>query len=183
MATLTNLNRCDELLYYLVKYFRPTVVASIPLGEPLIASALAYFIFPPQIINEYFILGGIKIDFEKGLLGHSDADVVIHAICDSILGALNMGDIGSNFPDNDSKYKDIDSKILLEKVKKLMFVKGYNINNIDVTICLQDPKINQYILKMKDCLSKILEVESNGSTAGYIPSSAIWRDKTEVASR
>ena len=111
--------------------------------------------------NRYFILGGIKIDFEKGLLGHSDADVVIHAICDSILGALNMGDIGSNFPDNDSKYKDIDSKILLEKVKKLMFVKGYNINNIDVTICLQAPKINQYILKMKDCLSKILEVENS----------------------
>ena len=111
--------------------------------------------------NRNFILGGIKIDFEKGLLGHSDADVVIHAICDSILGALNMGDIGSNFPDNDSKYKDIDSKILLEKVKKLMFVKGYNINNIDVTICLQAPKINQYILKMKDCLSKILEIENS----------------------
>ena len=111
--------------------------------------------------NRDFILGGIKIDFEKGLLGHSDADVVIHAICDSILGALNMGDIGSNFPDNDSKYKDIDSKILLEKVKKIMLVKGYNINNIDVTICLQDPKINQYILKMKDCLSKILEVENS----------------------
>ncbi len=111
--------------------------------------------------NRDFILGGIKIDFEKGLLGHSDADVVIHAICDSILGALNMGDIGSNFPDNDSKYKDIDSKILLEKVKKLMFVKGYNINNIDVTICLQAPKINQYILKMKDCLSKILEIENS----------------------
>ena len=111
--------------------------------------------------NRNFILGGIKIDFEKGLLGHSDADVVIHAICDSILGALNMGDIGSNFPDNDSNYKDIDSKILLEKVKKLMFVKGYNINNIDVTICLQAPKINQYILKMKDCLSKILEIENS----------------------
>ncbi len=111
--------------------------------------------------NRDFILGGIKIDFEKGLLGHSDADVVIHAICDSILGALNMGDIGSNFPDNDSKYKDIDSKILLEKVKKLMFEKGYNINNIDVTICLQAPKINQYILKMKDCLSKILEIENS----------------------
>ena len=111
--------------------------------------------------NRNFILGGIKIDFEKGLLGHSDADVVIHAICDTILGALNMGDIGSNFPDNDSKYKDIDSKILLEKVKKLMFVKGYNINNIDVTICLQAPKINQYILKMKDCLSKILEIENS----------------------
>ena len=111
--------------------------------------------------NRDFILGGIKIDFEKGLLGHSDADVVIHAICDSILGALNMGDIGSNFPDNDSNYKDIDSKILLEKVTKLMFVKGYNINNIDVTICLQAPKINQYILKMKDCLSKILEIENS----------------------
>jgi len=111
--------------------------------------------------NRDFVLGGIKIDFEKGLLGHSDADVVIHAICDSILGALNMGDIGSNFPDNDSKYKDIDSKILLEKVKKIMFVKGYNINNIDVTICLQAPKINQYILKMKSCLSKILEIENS----------------------
>lgn len=111
--------------------------------------------------NRDFVLGGIKIDFDKGLLGHSDADVVIHAICDSILGALNMGDIGSNFPDNDSKYKDIDSKILLGKVKKLMFLKGYNINNIDVTICLQSPKINQYILKMKSCLSKILEIENS----------------------
>ena len=107
------------------------------------------------------ILGGIKIDFEKGLLGHSDADVVIHSICDALLGALNLGDIGSNFPDTDSQYKDIDSKILLQKVCELMQNKGYDINNIDVTICLQEPKINKYISEIKSCLSVMLKITEN----------------------
>lgn len=113
------------------------------------------------VFGRDLILGGIKIDFEKGLIGHSDADVVIHAICDSILGAINLGDIGSNFPDTDSKYKDIDSKILLNNVCNLMSDQNYIINNIDVTICFQELKINNYILKMKSCLAPILNIKEN----------------------
>lgn len=96
------------------------------------------------------ILGGVEIPFEKGLLGHSDADVLIHAIIDAILGALALGDIGTHFPDNDVNYKNIDSRILLKKVFYLVFQKGYQIGNIDATICAQNPKLKSYIPQMID---------------------------------
>jgi len=86
------------------------------------------------------ILGGVQIPFEKGLLGHSDADVLIHAICDAILGALGLGDIGQHFPDSDDSYKEIDSRILLRDVARKMLNSGYRINNIDATIIAQKPK-------------------------------------------
>ena len=102
------------------------------------------------------ILGGVKITHEKGLLGHSDADVLIHAIIDALLGALALDDIGTLFPDTDPKYKDIDSTILLKHVYELIQSKGYKIVNIDSNIIAQDPKMMPYIPKMKEVLCKIL---------------------------
>ena len=102
------------------------------------------------------ILGGVKITHEKGLLGHSDADVLIHAIIDALLGALALDDIGTLFPDTDPKYKDIDSTILLKHVYELVQSKGYNIVNIDSNIIAQAPKMMPYIPKMKEVLCKIL---------------------------
>lgn len=106
-----------------------------------------------------FILFGVKINYCKGFLGHSDGDVGIHAIIDSLLGAIGKGDIGKHFPDNDEKYKDIDSKILLQKVVTIVNNNGYNIGNIDCTVILQEPKIGTYIPKMKEVISQILGIE------------------------
>lgn len=105
------------------------------------------------------ILGGVKIPFEKGLDGHSDADVLIHAIIDAILGAASYGDIGYNFPDDDSRYKNIDSTELLKKTEILMLKSGYKIGNIDSTIIAQEPKLIKYIPKMKKNISKILGID------------------------
>ena len=102
------------------------------------------------------VLGGIEIPFEKGLLGHSDADVLIHAIMDSILGALALGDIGLLFPDTDMKYKDIDSKILLKKVVEVMKDKNFQIGNVDVVVMAQRPKLRPYIDEMRSVISEIL---------------------------
>lgn len=104
------------------------------------------------------ILGGVKITHEKGLLGHSDADVLIHAIIDALLGALALDDIGTLFPDTDPKYKDIDSTILLKHVYELIQSKGYKIVNIDSNIIAQAPKMMPYIPKMKEVLCKILNI-------------------------
>lgn len=104
-------------------------------------------------------LGGIKIPHTKGLLGHSDADVLIHAICDALLGAANLRDIGFHFPDNAGEYKDIDSKILLAKTLDIITSKGYKIGNIDATICAEKPKINLHIPDMQKVLSDILHID------------------------
>ena len=98
-------------------------------------------------------LGGVKIDYEKGLLGHSDADVAIHALCDAMLGAANLGDIGHHFPDKDPKYKGIDSKKLLVEVNRLIDAQGYVLGNADITICCEQPKINPHIVAMQDVLA------------------------------
>lgn len=105
------------------------------------------------------IIGGMKITHEKGLLGHSDADVLIHAIIDAMLGALALDDIGTLFPDTDPKYKDIDSTVLLRHVYKLVQDKGYAIVNVDSNIIAQEPKMMPYIPKMKEVLCKILDVK------------------------
>lgn len=104
------------------------------------------------------VIGGIKITHEKGLLGHSDADVLIHALIDAMLGALALDDIGTLFPDTDPKYKDIDSTVLLKHVISLIREKGYSIVNIDSNIIAQAPKMMPYIPKMKEVLAKILEI-------------------------
>ena len=102
------------------------------------------------------IIGGIKIDHFKGLLGHSDADVLIHAVCDALLGAANMRDIGYHFPDTSAETQDIDSKIILRKTIDLLATKGYRVGNIDATICAERPKINPHVPAMKNCLAQII---------------------------
>ena len=106
-----------------------------------------------------FVLGGIKIPHNKGPLGHSDGDVLIHAICDAMLGALALGDIGKQFPDTEAEFKDIDSKILLEKTINMIRFYGYDISNIDSTICLQSPKISGYIHNMVEALAAVLGID------------------------
>lgn len=103
-------------------------------------------------------LGGIKIEHTLGLLGHSDADVLIHAICDALLGAANMRDIGYHFPDTSADNKNIDSKILLRKVVALIGEKGYCIGNIDATVCAERPKINPHVPAMKACLAEVMGI-------------------------
>lgn len=98
-------------------------------------------------------LGGVRIPFEKGCVAHSDGDVLIHALCDAILGALALGDIGKHFPDNDSRYKGIDSRILLRKVVGMVAEKGYSISNADCTLMLQNPKVSPYIDEMRTRLA------------------------------
>lgn len=104
-------------------------------------------------------LGGIKIPHTLGLLGHSDADVLIHAICDALLGAANMRDIGYHFPDTSADTLDIDSKILLKKTVDLIATKGYHIGNIDATICAERPKINPNVEEMKKCLANVMDID------------------------
>ena len=104
-------------------------------------------------------LGGIKIPHTLGLLGHSDADVLIHAICDALLGAANMRDIGYHFPDTSADTLDIDSKILLKKTVELIATKGYHIGNIDATICAERPKINPHVEVMKECLARVMDID------------------------
>ena len=104
-------------------------------------------------------MGGVKIPHTLGLLGHSDADVLIHAICDAILGAANMRDIGFHFPDTAGEYKDIDSKILLRKTVELVRGKGYEIGNIDATICAERPKMNPHIPDMQRVLSEVMGID------------------------
>lgn len=106
-------------------------------------------------------IGGIKVPHTKGALGHSDADVLLHAICDALLGALGLGDIGTHFPDNDNAYKNIDSKILLQRTYDLITAKGYYIINIDSSLCLEAPKIKPYILAMQQCIAEILHIEND----------------------
>ena len=106
-------------------------------------------------------LGGIKIPHTLGLLGHSDADVLIHAICDALLGAANMRDIGYHFPDTSADTLDIDSKILLKKTVDLIATKGYKIGNIDATICAERPKINPHVPAMKACLTQVMGIDED----------------------
>jgi 2-C-methyl-D-erythritol 2,4-cyclodiphosphate synthase len=108
-----------------------------------------------------FWLGGIKIANDKGPLAHSDGDVLIHAICDALLGAANLRDIGFHFPDNSKDFKDIDSKILLAKVISLLSNKNYSVVNIDSTICLQKPKLKDYIPAMQIVLAEVMHIDTD----------------------
>ncbi len=108
--------------------------------------------------NRELWLGGIKIDHTQGLYGHSDADVLIHAVCDALLGAANLRDIGFHFPDTAGEYKDIDSKILLKRTLEVISEKGYSIGNIDATICAERPKLNPHIPQMQKTMAEILDI-------------------------
>ncbi len=111
------------------------------------------------VAGRKLILGGLEIPFEKGLLGHSDADVLLHAICDALLGAASLGDIGQHFSDSDPKWKDVSSLELLNRTNQLIKAKGFRIGNIDSTLILQQPKVARYIPKMRNLISEILEIE------------------------
>jgi len=111
--------------------------------------------------NNKLILGGVLIPHYKGTVAHSDGDVVIHAICDALLGAAGLGDIGHFFPDNDSNYKDIDSKILLKDVYKMIQQKNFSVVNVDVSIVLEVPKLKNYLLDMKMQISKCINISVN----------------------
>ena len=111
--------------------------------------------------NRDLWLGGIKIDYELGLLGHSDADVLIHAICDALLGAANMRDIGYHFPDTAAETLNVDSKILLRKTMELIATKGYTLGNIDATVCAERPKLNPHVPAMKACLAEVMGVDED----------------------
>lgn len=119
--------------------------------------------------NRKCIIGGVEIPYEKGLLGHSDADVLLHAICDALLGAAALGDIGKHFPDNDNNFLNIDSRILLRKTVKLIESKGYKIGNIDATVVAQKPKMATFISKMveniaADCKTDINNINVKATT-------------------
>ena len=111
--------------------------------------------------NRDLIIGGVKIPYEKGLLGHSDADVLIHAIIDAMFGALALGDIGTHFPDTDNEYKDVSSILLLKRAIQLIHDEGYTINNIDCNIIAQEPKMKPHINKMRETLAKELMIDVN----------------------
>lgn len=114
----------------------------------------------PMVSGQKLVLGGVEISFNKGLYGHSDADVLTHAIIDALLGAAGLKDIGTQFPSGDQKYKDISSLVLLDKVDRLLKSKGYSINNIDATIIAQQPKLSQYIDDMRNRLSQTLHISA-----------------------
>ena len=113
-----------------------------------------------MVIGRELWLGGVKIEHSKGALGHSDADVILHALCDAILGAMNVGDIGKHFPDTDKQFKNIDSKILLQKVFEIMQQNNFIIGNIDCTLTLEKPKIAPYILLMQKTIVEILKTSA-----------------------
>lgn len=114
--------------------------------------------FHQLVIDRHLWIGGIQIPHEKGALGHSDADVLLHAICDAMLGAACLGDIGVHFPDTSAEFKNIDSKILLKKSFELISAAGYKIVNIDSTLCLELPKVKPYIQQMQEAIAAILLV-------------------------
>jgi len=109
--------------------------------------------------NRELWMGGIQLQHEKGLKGHSDADVLIHALCDALLGAANLRDIGFHFPDTDATFKNIDSKILLKQTMGLIRSRGYELGNADITVCAEKPKLNPFIPQMQSCLATVMNVE------------------------
>lgn len=112
------------------------------------------------VVGRELWLGGIKLEHELGLLGHSDADVLIHAICDALLGAANMRDIGYHFPDNAGEFKGIDSKILLARTVDLIATKGYRVGNIDATVCAERPKLKARIPEMQEVLARVMNIDA-----------------------
>jgi 2-C-methyl-D-erythritol 2,4-cyclodiphosphate synthase len=117
--------------------------------------------FHQLVTGREFWIGGVRLSHMKGALGHSDADVLLHAICDALLGAACLGDIGFHFPDTSDEFKNIDSKILLQKTSRLISEAGYRVGNIDSTVCLEAPKIKSYIPQMQKVISDILSVDEN----------------------
>ncbi len=115
----------------------------------------------PFASNRELWLGGILVKHDKGLAGHSDADVLIHALCDALLGAAGLRDIGYHFPDTADEYENIDSKILLAKTMNLLNEKGFSVGNVDCTVCAEEPKLNVYIPQMQTCLANLVQLDDS----------------------
>jgi len=115
----------------------------------------------PFAANRELWLGGIRVKYEMGLAGHSDADVLIHALCDALLGAAALRDIGYHFPDNAVEFENIDSKILLAKTMTLLSEKGFSVGNVDCTVCAEEPKLNAYIPQMQTCLANLMQLDNS----------------------
>jgi len=115
----------------------------------------------PFAANRELWLGGIRVKYEMGLAGHSDADVLIHALCDALLGAAALRDIGYHFPDNAVEFENIDSKILLAKTMTLLSEKGFSVGNVDCTVCAEEPKLNAYIPQMQTCLANLVQLDDS----------------------
>lgn len=128
--------------------------------------------------NRKCIIGGVEIPYEKGLLGHSDADVLLHAISDSLLGAAALGDIGKHFPDTDPEFKGADSLVLLSKVNELLESKGYKVVNVDATVIAQAPKLAPYIIEMRENIAKALKTD-----VGFISVKATTEEKLGFTGR
>ncbi|HLR37792.1 MAG TPA: 2-C-methyl-D-erythritol 2,4-cyclodiphosphate synthase [Chitinophagaceae bacterium] len=111
--------------------------------------------------NRKLMIGGVDVPYEKGSVGHSDADVLLHAICDALLGALALGDIGTHFPDTEPSYKNIDSQVLLKKSYQLVKEKGYQLVNMDCSVCLQQPKLKPFIPEMRETIAQCMGVETS----------------------
>ena len=138
----------------------PQLTSFPPFGRPRVGIRVGFGYDVHKLVEGRDLwLGGIKIPHTLGLLGHSDADVLIHAICDALLGAANMRDIGYHFPDTSADTLDIDSKILLKKTIDLIATRGYRLGNIDATVCAERPKINPHVEAMKECLAKVMDVD------------------------
>ncbi|MCB9225456.1 MAG: 2-C-methyl-D-erythritol 2,4-cyclodiphosphate synthase [Crocinitomicaceae bacterium] len=149
-------------------------------NNPLANFRIGFGVDIHQLVEDRpLFIGGVKIDSPKGALGHSDADVLLHAICDALLGALALGDIGQHFPDTDPQYKGIESKILLTKTYHLIRENGYVLGNLDSTVLLESPKLSPYISEMREIIAEILKVEisqisikaTRGEKMGYIGNS------------
>ena len=145
--------------------------------------------FHPLVDNRPLILGGVKFDYPKGLYGHSDADVVYHAVTEAIIGALQMGDIGTLFPDNDDKYLNIDSSYFLKYMKNILKEKTYEVNNLDVIIYLEEPNLKKYKLEPQNCYmignspkGDINEAKKAGLNTIYIPNEHTWNYEEEKIS-
>jgi 2-C-methyl-D-erythritol 2,4-cyclodiphosphate synthase len=116
----------------------------------------------PLVAGHKLVLGGVEIPYEKGLSGHSDADVLVHAVCDAILGAISEGDLGRHFPDTDAAYRNIDSMVLLREVMQKAKAKGFRVVNMDATVTAREPRLAEYIPHMRERLCEVLEVGADG---------------------
>lgn len=147
------------LCFCRASFFYSKISASLPQINTMSYRIGTGIDFHQMVMGRDLWIGGVKIPHTKGALGHSDADVLLHAICDALLGALCLGDIGKHFPDTDESLKNIDSKILLAKTYEIIIAKGYCIINIDSTVCLETPKIMPYAEQMRQSIANILEIQ------------------------
>ncbi|MFI3251635.1 MAG: 2-C-methyl-D-erythritol 2,4-cyclodiphosphate synthase [bacterium] len=159
ISCIENMNKKIEIVFSSEKNIKITTKEDYEMNNVKIPKIGHSFDIHQLVEGRDLYLGGIKLDYHLGLLGHSDADCLLHAISESMLGALSLGDLGTIFPDNDPKYKGIDSKEILKYINKLIIEKGYVVGNIDSTVYLELPKMKPHILSIRECISQILNID------------------------